>query len=115
MAEAKHTPGPWICDLGNVAQSIRAPDGGRVATLNHLVGAYGFKGRRNQVEVVANARLLAAAPDLLEALTLMLEANPAFRMKPIGSPGSGMRASQDQQIFAEDTARAAIAKATRGE
>lgn len=67
MSDAKHTPGPWQADLGE-AFHIREQDGGRVAQLVFTNGRHGMKGRRNGNEVAANARLIAAAPDLLEAL-----------------------------------------------
>lgn len=34
------------------------------------------------------------------SLRRMIEANPPFTMKPIGAPGSGARAHQDEQIAA---------------
>ena len=58
---SKHTPGPWRV-------------GGRGEYLNQLniepcIGvAYG-----HDVELIANARLIAAAPDLLEALEALIE------------------------------------------
>lgn len=66
--------------------------------------------------------VLAAAPALpvalatVETLTAILgrymAAYPAFRMKPIGAPGSVMRVEQENLMALEDAARAAIAKAT---
>jgi hypothetical protein len=40
--------------------------------MTHLKGAHGLGGRRSGDESAANARLIAAAPDLLEALTDLL-------------------------------------------
>ena len=51
----KHTPGPWIVDGSRIA----APDG---TTVINCLGAMG--GHDTQ----ADARLIAAAPDLLAAL-----------------------------------------------
>lgn len=42
------------------------------------------------------------------ALREYLEAFPAFRSKPIGSPGSEERERQDEAIAREDRARAAL-------
>ena len=53
-----HTPGPWGLD-GNL---IEGPDGERVACIT----AYS----RRTPKQKANARLIAAAPELLEALQL---------------------------------------------
>lgn len=62
----------------------------------------------------ASERLRNAAPDLLAALSAVLEASPAFRLKKIGYEGSEARIRQEAQIAAEDQARAAIAKAIGG-
>lgn len=61
---------------------------------------------------MSNAHLIAVAPELLEALEQYVEANPAFRLKPVGAPGSSARKAQDIHIALEDAALAAIAKAT---
>lgn len=62
-----HTPGPWIGDAGEVT-GIRASDGGRICSLGWLRGRYGIAGRREESEVLANAALIAAAPELLDVL-----------------------------------------------
>ena len=61
------TPGPWRAEFPDEI-SVRDADGGRIAILANLKGRLGMKGRRDTSEVEANARLIAAAPDLLEAL-----------------------------------------------
>jgi hypothetical protein len=70
--EAKHSPGPWQAELDD-SYRIRAPHGGAVATLGFLRGAFGSKGRIRHEEGIANARLIAAAPELLEACEKALE------------------------------------------
>ena len=55
---AKHTPGPWRCGPGDGCAKVQANDGDLCATV------YGG----NQETDYANARLIAAAPELLEAL-----------------------------------------------
>ena len=52
--------------------------------------------------------------ELYEALEEYLHARPAFRLKPIGGPGSAARREQEAAIAAEDKAKAVLAKA-RGE
>lgn len=52
--------------------------------------------------------------ELYEALEEYLRARPAFRLKPIGSPGSHARLEQEAAIAAEDKALAVLRKA-RGE
>lgn len=106
MSEAKHTPGPWriiIDDDGN-------PLSGRpmVATAPELDCAIvhwdGFKqtfweSARGEKEMHANARLIAAAPYLLEALERCLN----FIENTEGEMG--------ETLSCGEYARAAIAKA----
>jgi len=93
MTNAKHTPGPW---------SVRKPGGTVVITLDARHGGYCEVARtvsgslNSQRE--ANARLIASAPDLLEALILAL---------PYVEDASDSASPADQEII-----RAAIAKAT---
>lgn len=87
-----HTPGPWAADFGE-AYAVTAPDKGRVAICTNLKGAHGMGGRRTGDEVEANARLIAAAPDLLEALEVLVAELGDCRLT--------------------EPARAAIAKATK--
>lgn len=60
-----HTPGPWHVTAGPYPREIRADDGPFIASVYDVAVTYG---ERN-----ANARVLAAAPELLEALKAMLE------------------------------------------
>lgn len=55
MNTRKHTPGPWVADDGAIARQFDN------STIARIVGA------RSSVEHQANARLIAAAPDLLTA------------------------------------------------
>lgn len=84
---AKHTPGPWIAKeyTCHAATTIIAADGTPVAETS------GF-GRMSN-DCVADARLIAAAPELLAALEILLES---------GTLNAGSRA----------IARSAISKAT---
>lgn len=87
--DMKHTPGPWLSDLTSE---------GRYLTIyydealhrNFSVVGFGV----DQAE--ANARLMAAAPDLLEVL---IEMERSFGTEFVGGPAV--------------RARAAIAKATK--
>ncbi len=89
----KHTPGPWKAHFEE-AYFVTGPDLGRVAMMMNLKGKHGLAGRRSGEESAANCRLIAAAPDLLEALRSMLE--------------------DDDHDEAKRKARAAIAKAEAG-
>ena len=100
MKEAKFTPGPWRVDELFCAD-IQAPDGLDVATccpwtLNrHTYGE----------EAEANANLIAAAPDMYEALeaAILEYGKPGGPWNVPSSPGTWI-----------DKAKAAIVKA-RGE
>jgi hypothetical protein len=59
-----HTPGPWEIEQIGVATTING-NGGIVAEVYSDTG--------NQQEEDANARLIAAAPDMLEALKALEE------------------------------------------
>lgn len=61
----KHTPGPWIA-TGWENTVVNIPD---IYFGGHLtICVYPASGQAPRSEAVANARLIAAAPDLLEAL-----------------------------------------------
>lgn len=74
MSEVKHTmghtPGPWEADIEDVGtllhRAVIGPRGELVADCD----AYRLSGE----ETAANARLIAAAPDLLDALHELLRA-----------------------------------------
>ena len=59
---SERTPGPWHNDDCEGSISINASDGGAIAT------AWDFEFGEDAAE--ANAKLIAAAPELLEALLL---------------------------------------------
>lgn len=64
MSEFKGTPGPWL-NAGRSAGSHIHADKGEVAWLLSYMGI-------PDEEIEANASLIAAAPDLLEALTTII-------------------------------------------
>jgi hypothetical protein len=107
MSGGKHTPGPWFLeghwdvkskfDLGGWVSS-NPPAGCPIFQLEPSVGT--------AEEIVANARLIAAAPDLLDALK-------QFRTKVYNAAlGSGM--DDEWSTLACSVADAAIAKAEGG-
>ena len=71
MTHAKHTPGPWFIEHLDWAQKghvfISAKDHGELAQVVWLMENDEIMGR-NSPEKEANARLIAAAPTMLEAL-----------------------------------------------
>lgn len=94
----KHTPGPWIA----VGGYVENPDDSKADICSCEPADFGQRGLHRTVEeICANARLIAAAPELLEALKLAyLYIN--------GGPGY----TTENFTAAHSAARAAIAKAT---
>lgn len=87
MTDTQHTPGPWEIETNARGESCIATSWGSIADV------YGLN-------LIANGRLIAAAPDLLAALQDVLPY--------VEFPNSQHKA----QVAA---AKAAIAKATKGE
>lgn len=98
MGEMKPTPGPWKVSQ-NVSRHVVGPTGGVIASAELSC---------KQEISEANARLIAAAPELLEAAKLVLEWYEAE------DNHSGTDFYQRMQMCrdSEDAIRAAIAKAT---
>lgn len=103
----KHTPGPWnFYDDSNDGKTNRieiVATGKTVARIYHSVPA----------EDLPNARLIAAAPDLLEALSgidVYLTDTLSGRVNP--DPATYKQWLVDGIIEVRNRARAAIAKAT---
>lgn len=67
-------------------------------------------GDPRSIETQANARMFAAAPELLSALRQIVETHQPFS-KPIGATGSASRKAQEEQEKAIANAKTAIAKA----
>ncbi len=87
---SKHTPGPWDVES----------DGTSVAMANQVCVVAPSPDWADNDTTKANARLIAAAPELLEALSIV------SRWLPAGD------IARPDQIAIRDTVRAAIAKAT---
>lgn len=105
---SKHTPGPWWVALGS-AFGGRCYSG--ISSKNHDFLAEVVVQMEDDdkwaEQLQANARLISAAPELLQALQSMLQWMPVY---PAGADGIvGGREAHAEAIKA---ARAAIAKAT---
>lgn len=64
---SKHTPGPWT-SVGAINRSDGGMDFGIISDRRVIAEAFMVVGRDVRVNSLANARLIAAAPDLLAAL-----------------------------------------------
>ena len=112
MSGAKHTPGPWVvrtdfkCGNGETGIGIAARD------LGPGSGAVAWPCGTTDEQLIANARLIAASPALLEALQgLIREHDAVFAGREDGAQDSYYNAHPGRAI-AYRNARAAIAKAT---
>lgn len=92
MKDLKHTPGPWFIQYETTARFHIGPSDNY-----HLISAN--KGVCSEARAEANAKLIAAAPDLLEALQAMVQ--DARQPWQFSNPAKVL-----------EKARAAIAKAT---
>ncbi len=104
---ANHTPGPWSRDrerdgrFRDESAGVRGPDN------NFIAAAFDFNRTDRDDEVEANARLIAAAPELLVAVELaqwLLD-------RVAGWDGDGEPITKFAARLHGDTMRVAIAKA----
>ena len=112
MIETKHTPGPWIfyADLPSTD-----PDWHIVTTANRMRVLANVHIEPGNAMDIANARLIAAAPDLLEALRKMMALDPPLTGNPSHSvlvkfwqsEKEQGRGSADTHLFALATIAAA--------
>lgn len=104
MSAASHTPGPWCLRHsrdGSGDVGIGAPDINNV--IAECFAAMRSREERAVDEALANARLIAAAPELLEALRALLPLAKGYE-----TPHASLRALVPGWIA---LAEAAIAKA----
>lgn len=100
---SKHTPAPWIVTATNAA------DGANIFAGKVRIGHTVYVPEKGSMEPIistdeahANARLIAAAPELLQALIVMVEQAGCYMDDGEAS---------EEEMRAMDAARAAIAKA----
>ncbi|MCF3478937.1 hypothetical protein GUV60_02540 [Stenotrophomonas maltophilia] len=105
MSHTKHTPGPWVIEKLSGGWGVIAPNWGYVAF--HVTSDLPHWNEGQE----ANRRLIAAAPDLLEALERIARPHDCGCV-----PCTGQCRSQIALEIAveemQELARAAIAKAT---
>lgn len=74
-AATKHTPGPWEWDGNTLKPSAGSFETSAVHSILDAEGGYGYLGSKvsdTQAELDADRQLIAAAPDLLEALQVVV-------------------------------------------
>ena len=105
MKEMKHTPGPWR--IGT------APPNGEqaIGTIRGMMVAVATTGVGMEKETLANARLIAAAPELLEALKLAANALDKMGDMPYSDASTHAWFSLDCENIVENS-KSLIAKAT---
>ncbi|BAG75040.1 hypothetical protein [Pseudomonas phage PAJU2] len=113
MSKQSHTPGPWVLDTIPTSVGIchrigpfppRRPDDVKVRHAC-LYADYPSASNPADEELEANARLMAAAPELLEALQGMIEVYG-------GQYNDDCLPKSSTELELIQQARAAIAKAT---
>jgi len=75
MSNLKHTPGKWV----QYFNLVTTEDGENVCLVN--------TGPKPQKEALANAALIAAAPEMLEALEMAADYMGFNQMPPLGDLG----------------------------
>lgn len=104
----QHTPGPLTWRMGAHIPEVKGPLGIGVCYCPVAIIAENKESYQIRMdEATANARLFAAAPDLLESLKKCAAV--------IGAPQKGHWATDDEVNDAYDSAVAAIAKAKGGD
>ena len=100
MAQAQHTPGPWTWPEGcTEIEALADPENSRTyyAPVAHMDLEWSGE------TMAANARLIAAAPELVEALAYLLEQT----IEQDERPGIGLTEGEQE---AADIARALLAR-----
>lgn len=105
MEKSNHTPGPWISSLTGttVTATVTREINGKIRTFEQKIATTPVG--LDAFERVANAQLIAAAPDLLEALRGMLEVYGVRECSPFNN-------ATLTEVELCDMARTAIDKAT---
>ena len=103
MIDTHHTPGPWrVFEHSWCDTSIGAPGTSNAICSLDINHATEESQEADEAQMAANARLIAAAPELLEAL------------QRLSAQCERLRMAWQLESDAERTARAVIAKATGG-
>ena len=80
---SKYTPGPWMVDESLYLGAINA--GKRHIAMANFYNSHDENFRVDREQQIANAQLISAAPDLFEALKIILE-YPYGDASPLDDP-----------------------------
>lgn len=109
VSEARHTPGPWkVAEHSWCETTIYA--GGRTIACLDINDATEETQEAMEALMAADARLIVAAPDLLQALGEYMQAVELYSIAM--KDGINVHGAMSGLIGAEANANAAIAKAT---
>ena len=102
--DAQHTPGPWKVGRDNYGHPIVGTSGASADVLGYLIAGDIYAGQDNphtpkaKAEAHANARLIAAVPDLLTALRDLYAVCRELPVPRLGSPMHAAMLSADAAI-----------------
>lgn len=101
---SKHTPGPWIVDVGAHVIFVYTNNG----EINpyKIISSIGL----DQLNCLQDAKLVAAAPDMLEALQAAIKLSDDWFAEQLAAGHDLERTPECQAVY--DKVKAAISKAT---
>lgn len=102
-----HTPGPWLAMRGTESTGRQVADWAVSDNIDAWICTGPTWDDEYEEESFANARLIAAAPEMLEALIAI------SKWMPITTASEGGASAASENVRAADLVRAAIAKATQ--
>lgn len=119
MSTTQHTPGPWQSDIeGDGPNYVLDKQGCCIAIMPQRNTGYCSHGKTSPwEEACKNARLIAAAPELLAALQAMVwlsNAQETYRKAGVASPSCWHNDDQTRRTQALTLAAQAISKAQGG-
>jgi len=104
MSAAKHTPGPWVL-TDEIGQSVEAVKGGRTMAVAHTTAYCEAHGESR----LANARVISAAPALLDAAASLLAERDRYFDLPLAQAHSDDNEARALACF--EALRAAVDQA----
>lgn len=117
----KHTPAPWVLEIRNgLGEASSEATVAEIGTSGKYRGGIAYAQSAEHIdgigrdELIANARLIAAAPDMLDALKECTSPIAGYAVKDAAHALEVLSEFLDHIRKVDAIARAAIAKATGG-